>query len=250
MSAIDLYNRPSADFDAKVAASIALLRHAATQAPQLTQASSLGAEDTVVTHLIHLAGISSAVFVLDTGKLHAETLALIGPLEQRYQRSIEVYRPKSEAVVKFVRHHGEQAMYESIDLRKACCDIRKMEPLARALAGKDGWITGLRREQSNARADVADLVTESGSFGSRLKISPIVEWTWGDVWHFIAQHQLAYNALHDRFFPSIGCEPCTRAISVGEDFRAGRWWWEQASAKECGLHVQPVGETSPLQQPA
>ena len=240
MSAIDLYNKPSADFDAKVANSIALLQRAAAQYPALTQASSLGAEDIVVTHLIHLAGISSGVFVLDTGKLHAETLALIGLIEKRYTRSVEVYRPKNESVIKFVRHHGEKAMYDSIELRKQCCDIRKMEPLARALAGKDGWITGLRREQSNARAEVADIVQEPG----RVKISPIVEWTWGDVWHFIAQHQLDYNALHDQFFPSIGCEPCTRAISVGEDFRAGRWWWEQESAKECGLHVQPA--TSPL----
>lgn len=246
MSAIDLYNKPSADFDAKVANSIALLQRAAAQYPALTQASSLGAEDIVVTHLIHLAGISSGVFVLDTGKLHAETLALIGLIEKRYTRSVEVYRPKNESVIKFVRHHGEKAMYDSIELRKSCCDIRKMEPLARALAGKDGWITGLRREQSNARAEVADIVQEPG----RVKISPIVEWTWGDVWHFIAQHQLDYNALHDQFFPSIGCEPCTRAISVGEDFRAGRWWWEQESAKECGLHVEPIGETSPLKQPA
>ena len=246
MSAIDLYNKPSADFDAKVANSLALLQRAAAEYPILTQASSLGAEDIVVTHLIHLAGISSGVFVLDTGKLHAETLALIGQIEKRYARSVEVYRPKNEAVIKFVRHHGEKAMYDSVELRKGCCDIRKMEPLARALAGKDGWITGLRREQSNARAEVADIVQEPG----RVKISPIVEWTWGDVWHFIAQHRLDYNALHDQFFPSIGCEPCTRAISLGEDFRAGRWWWEQESAKECGLHVQPAGETSPLRQPA
>jgi phosphoadenosine phosphosulfate reductase len=246
MSAIDLYNKPSADFDAKVASSIALLQRAAAEYPKLTQASSLGAEDIVITHLIHLAGIRSGVFVLDTGKLHAETMALIGLIEKRYTRSVEVYRPKNEAVIKFVRHHGEKAMYDSIELRKQCCDIRKMEPLSRALAGKDGWITGLRREQSHARAEVADIVQEPG----RVKISPIVEWTWGDVWHFIARHQLDYNALHDQFFPSIGCEPCTRAIAVGEDFRAGRWWWEQESAKECGLHVQPVGESSPLKQPA
>jgi phosphoadenosine phosphosulfate reductase len=246
MSAIDLYKKPSADFDVKVANSIALLQRAAAQYPALTQASSLGAEDIVITHLIHLADIKSAVFVLDTGKLHAETLALIGLIEKRYTRSVEVYRPKNESVVKFVRHHGEKAMYDSIELRKQCCDIRKMEPLARALAGKDGWITGLRREQSNARAEVADIVHEV----ARVKISPIVEWTWGDVWHFIARHQLDYNALHDQFFPSIGCEPCTRAISVGEDFRAGRWWWEQEGAKECGLHVQPAGETSSLRQPA
>ena len=186
MSAIDLYNKPSADFDAKVANSIALLQRAAAEYPKLTQASSLGAEDIVITHLIHLAGIQSGVFVLDTGKLHAETLGLVAKIEQRYARSVEVYRPKAEATIKFVKQHGEEAMYQSVDLRKQCCDIRKMEPLARALAGKDGWITGLRREQSNARAEVADIVQEPG----RVKVSPIVEWTWGDVWHFIARHQL------------------------------------------------------------
>jgi phosphoadenosine phosphosulfate reductase len=243
MSAIDLYNKPSASFAAKVADSIALLQRAAAKHPTLTQASSLGAEDMVVTHLIHLAGIKSGVFVLDTSKLHAETLALIPQIEQRYARSVEVYRPANEAVVKFVRQNGEEAMYQSIALRKACCDVRKMEPLARALAGKDGWITGLRREQSNARAEVAGIVTETGPFGSRVKISPLVEWTWGDVWHFITMHQLPYNALHDQFYPSIGCAPCTRAISVGEEFRAGRWWWEDENAKECGLHVKTASST-------
>jgi phosphoadenosine phosphosulfate reductase len=236
MSAIDLYNRPSPDHAAKVDHSVALLQRAGAQHKTLTQASSLGAEDMVVTHLIHLAGIDASIFVLDTGKLHTETLALITQIERRYQRSVEVHRPKSEAVVKFVRQHGEEAMYESVALRKRCCDLRKMEPLARALAGKDGWITGLRREQSNDRAEVAELAQD----GERLKISPLVDWTWGDVWHFIAEHQLPYNALHDQFYPSIGCAPCTRAIAVGEDFRAGRWWWESASAKECGLHVQAI----------
>ena len=240
MSAIDLYNRPSPQHAAKVAHSIALLRRVGAQHSTLTQASSLGAEDMVVTHLIHLADIDAGIFVLDTGKLHTETLALIAQIERRYQRSVEVYRPKSEAAVKFVRQHGEEAMYQSVALRKQCCDLRKMEPLARALAGKDGWITGLRREQSNDRAEVAELVHD----GERQKISPLVDWTWGDVWHFIATHQLPYNALHDHFFPSIGCAPCTRAIAVGEDFRAGRWWWESASIKECGLHVKSTSALS------
>jgi phosphoadenosine phosphosulfate reductase len=240
MSALDLYNRPSADFDAKVAASIALLQRIGAEKSALTQASSLGVEDMVITHLIHMAGIESSIFVLETGKLHAETLAMIPKIESRYAHSVEVFRPKPESVIKFVRHHGEEAMFESIELRKGCCDIRKMEPLKRALTGKDGWITGLRREQSNARAEVADIVEES----ERIKISPLVEWTLGDVWHFVAQHKLDYNALHDQFFPSIGCAPCTRAIAVGEDFRAGRWWWENESAKECGLHVQAAPTSS------
>ncbi len=245
MSAIALYNRPSATFDAKVAASIALLQRVAAEHQNLTQASSLGVEDMVVTHLIHLAGIGSGIFVLDTGKLHAETLGLVGKIEQRYARSVEVYRPKAEATIKFVKHHGEEAMYQSVDLRKQCCDIRKMEPLARALAGKGGWITGLRREQSGARADVPDVVQEPG----RVKVNPLADWTWGDVWHFVATHGLDYNPLHDQFMPSIGCAPCTRAIAVGEDFRAGRWWWEETS-KECGLHVQALPESQTQGQPA
>lgn len=232
MSALDLYNRPSADFDLKVANSIALLQRVAADCKALTQASSLGVEDMVVTHLIQLAGIRSGIFVLETGKLHAETLAMIPKIESRYARSVEVFRPKNEAVIKFVRHHGEEAMFDSVELRKNCCDIRKMEPLKHALNGKDGWITGLRREQSNARAEVADTVTEP----ERIKISPLVDWTQGDVWHFVAQHRLDYNPLHDQFFPSIGCAPCTRAIKPGEDVRAGRWWWENPENKECGLH--------------
>ncbi len=242
MSALDLYNRPSPDFDAKVAHSLALLKRVAADNKALTQASSLGVEDMVVTHLIHLAGIDAGIFVLETGKLHAETLAMIPKIERRYTRSVEVFRPKNESVIRFVRNHGEEAMFDSIELRKGCCDVRKMEPLSRALTGKDGWITGLRREQSNARAEVADIVQEA----ERIKISPLVDWTWGDVWHFVALHGLEYNALHDQFYPSIGCAPCTRAISVGEDFRAGRWWWENESAKECGLHAQPAGSSSSL----
>lgn len=236
MSAIDLYDRPSAHYAERVQRAIALLREVAASHPRLTQASSLGVEDVVVTHLIHLAGIQSRIFVLETGRLHAETLALIPQIEQRYGCTIDIYRPVQESVVHFVQQNGDDAMFRSVGLRKACCDLRKMEPLSRALTGMDGWITGLRREQSNARAEAAEVIHEP----SRVKVSPLVDWTWGDVWHFVAEHQLAYNPLHDRFFPSIGCEPCTRAISVGEDFRAGRWWWEQDNAKECGLHVQPV----------
>lgn len=242
MSAIDLYNRPSADHAEKVARSLALLQRVGAQHQALTQASSLGAEDMVVTHLIHLAGIEAGLFVLDTGKLHTETLALIHQIEQRYQRRVDVHRPAVEAVVQFVQQHGENAMFESVALRKGCCDLRKMVPLARALAGKDGWITGLRREQSNARAEVAEVVPD----GARIKISPLVDWTWGDVWHFIAQHELPYNALHDQFYPSIGCAPCTRAIAVGEDFRAGRWWWEDSTLRECGLHVPPTSAFPPV----
>ena len=125
-------------------------------------------------------------------------------------------------------------MRQSIDLRKACCDIRKLEPLARALLGRSAWIAGLRREQSGARAEVPfDSIDDQG----RTKYSPLADWTLADVWQYVATNGVPYNPLHDAFFPSIGCEPCTRAVALGEDFRAGRWWWENEDAKECGLHV-------------
>lgn len=250
MKALDLYDRPSERFIDKVVHSVALLRDQAAHLPHLAQASSLGAEDMVVTHLLQLAGLHNCrVFVLDTGKLHAETRALVTDIERRYGIQVEVHHPEQEAVVQFVRRHGDEAMYRSIELRKQCCQLRKLVPLARALRGCDGWITGLRREQSAARAEVHEVETERGDFGVRTKLSPLADWTWGDVWHFIALHRLPYNALHDRFFPSIGCEPCTRAISVGEDFRAGRWWWEDEAAKECGLHVKATPTSTPWTAP-
>jgi phosphoadenosine phosphosulfate reductase len=244
-SAIDLHARASADFDAKLAETQALLQTAArdyaaasaTHSALITQASSLGAEDMVVTHLINSLALDIPVFVLETGMLHAETLQLLAQLKASSRTPINVFTPKNEAVVQFVAREGKEAMYKSITLRKACCDIRKMEPLERALAGKKAWITGLRREQSGARADVPLIDTTNAG---RAKLNPLANWTWGDVWHYINVHSVAYNPLHDQFFPSIGCAPCTRAISLGEDFRSGRWWWEDETAKECGLHVQPA----------
>ena len=236
MSALSLYADASADFDAKLMESVALLRRAASEFAPITQASSLGAEDMVVTDLLQRHGIESGIFVLETGMLHAETLALLQQLQATSRAPVVVYRPRNEAVVQFVTREGDDAMFKSVALRKQCCDIRKLEPLARALEGKLAWITGLRREQSGARTDVPLIDTTNPS---RVKLNPLADWTWGDVWHYISAHAVAYNPLHDQFYPSIGCAPCTRAISVGEDFRAGRWWWEEETAKECGLHVAP-----------
>ena len=240
-SAVALHARASATFDAKLAETIALLREAAQHAPA-TQASSLGAEDMVITHLINAHALPISVFVLETGALHAETLALLGQLQAQQaahpHAPLTVYRPVQESVVQFVAREGNEAMYKSIDLRKACCGIRKMEPLGRALAGKKAWLTGLRREQSGARAEVPLIDDAEQATKGLLKFNPLANWTWGDVWHYIAENDVAYNPLHDQFFPSIGCAPCTRAISLGEDFRAGRWWWEDEVAKECGLHVK------------
>jgi phosphoadenosine phosphosulfate reductase len=204
----------------------------------VTQASSLGAEDVVITHLINSLQLDIPVFVLETGALHTETLALLERTQAHSRAPIVVYRPEQASVMQFVRNKGQDAIYTSIELRKECCGVRKMAPLDRALKGQRAWITGLRQEQSNARANVplqddAELATKNIS-----KFNPLAQWAWGDVWHYIATHNVDYNPLHDQFFPSIGCAPCTRAISLGEEFRAGRWWWEDEAAKECGLHVK------------
>mgnify|MGYP003513073704 FL=1 len=240
MNSIELHARPSIDYETKLAHAIAVLTAAASDhVGRSVQATSLGAEDMVLTHLIASQRLPIAVATLDTGKLHRETLQLIGRAEAALGLRIEVFAPAQQTIVQFVGRHGERAMFESIALRKACCALRKLEPLGRALAGRSAWITGLRRGQSDHRAEVPFAEAEASG---RIKFNPLADWTWGDVWHHIAVHQVPYNPLHDRFFQSIGCEPCTRAIALGEDFRAGRWWWEDESAKECGLHVkQPEG---------
>ncbi|AMO25159.1 phosphoadenylyl-sulfate reductase [Ramlibacter tataouinensis] len=232
--AVDLHARASRNFEAKLALTRELLRQAAAQYAPLTQASSLGADDVVITHLIETLGLDIPVFVLDTGMLHAQTLELLARTQANPRLRVQVYQPVNESVVHFVGREGKEAMYRSVELRKACCHIRKVEPLARALEGQRAWITGLRREQSAARAEVP-LQDDSEP---RTKFNPLADWTWGDVWHYIRLHGVDYHPLHDEFYPSIGCAPCTRAISLGEDFRAGRWWWEDETVKECGLHVK------------
>lgn len=242
MSAINLYARATAGFDHRVANALAVLRQAATEhAGHVVQATSLGAEDMVITDLIARHQIPVAIGTLETGALHEQTVALISNIDAHYGLSVEVYRPQAEAVIQFVKTNGERAMYDSIDLRKACCGIRKLEPLSRLLDGRSAWITGLRREQSNNRGEVP--FSELDDKG-RTKWSPLADWSWADVWHYIATHNVPYNPLHDEFMPSIGCAPCTRAIAVGEDFRAGRWWWESEDAKECGLHVHGAEEAA------
>jgi phosphoadenosine phosphosulfate reductase len=236
--ATTLHAKASADYAAKLAETQALLQRAATEFSPITQASSLGAEDVVVTHLINALQLDIPVFVLETGALHTETLALLERTEAHSRAPIQVYQPVHESVIQFVRNKGQDAIYQSIELRKECCGIRKMEPLARALKGQRAWITGLRQEQSNARADVPLQDDSEVATKNLSKFNPLAKWIWGDVWHYIATNSVDYNPLHDQFFPSIGCAPCTRAISLGEEFRAGRWWWEDEAAKECGLHVK------------
>jgi phosphoadenosine phosphosulfate reductase len=222
-------------YEQRLAQTLLLLQQAAAAHPgSIVLATSLGAEDMVLTDLIARHQLPITLATLDTGKLHAETLALLPQIEARYGLHVERFSPRDEQAIHFVRTHGELAMRQSVDLRKACCGIRKLEPLSRLLSGKTAWVTGLRREQSGARAEVSFEDTDDQG---RAKFNPLADWSWADVWHHIAAHEVPYNALHDQFFPSIGCEPCTRAVALGEDFRAGRWWWENESAKECGLHV-------------
>lgn len=249
MSAIALYARATAGFDERVAHAVAVLQSAATEhAGRIVQATSLGAEDMVITDLIARHALPIAVATLETGQLHPQTVALIPRIEQRYGLAVEVFKPAQESVIQFVKSHGDQAMYESIALRKQCCAIRKLEPLSRMLAGAGAWVTGLRREQSDTRAVVP--FSEPDDKG-RIKFNPLADWSWADVWHYIATHDVPFNPLHDEFMPSIGCAPCTRAIAVGEPFRAGRWWWEDEKAKECGLHVKdaPAAEVSMIGAP-
>ena len=236
--ATKLNARASDNFAAKLAETQALLQRAAAEFSPVTQASSLGAEDVVITHLINSLQLDIPVFVLETGALHTETLALLERTEATSRAPIHVYRPAHESVIQFVRTQGQDAMYKSIALRKECCGIRKMEPLARALQGQRAWITGLRQEQSAARAEMPLQDDSEVTAKSLSKFNPLAKWTWGDVWHYIATNHVDYNPLHDQFFPSVGCAPCTRAISLGEEFRAGRWWWESSDLKECGLHVK------------
>jgi phosphoadenosine phosphosulfate reductase len=234
-TAIKLHARATPGFDERVASATALLRNAAQRhAGHIVFTTSLGAEDMVVTDLVARHQLPIALATLQTGMLHAQTLALIPHIESRYELRIEQWQPQADHVLHFVKTNGDLPMRRSVELRKACCALRKLEPLSRALQGRTAWVTGLRREQSDARADAPfSSVDEHG----RHKFNPLADWSQHDVWHYIAQHRVPYNELHDEFFPSIGCEPCTRAIALGEDTRAGRWWWEQESAKECGLHI-------------
>jgi len=207
--------------------------------PAATFASSFGAEDMVVLDLIHRLRLEVEIFTLDTGRLPQETHALIAQARQRYGRPVRVFCPEAGEVERYVAAHGTNAFYDSVALRKRCCEIRKLAPLRRALQGKALWITGLRRGQSLARSDV-DLLAFDAVNGL-MKLNPLVDWSDTNVWSYVERHDVPVNALHARGFPSIGCAPCTRAVTPGEDARAGRWWWEQASARECGLHVDDQG---------
>ncbi len=199
-------------------------------------ASSFSAEDVAIIDMMVKVAPKPRVFTLDTGRLNQETYDVMDKIREKYKIAVEVMFPKSEAVEQMVREKGLNLFYHSIENRKRCCGVRKVEPLNRALATVDAWITGLRREQVVTRATVkkVDIDVDHGGIA---KLNPLADWTWEQTMAYVKQHGVPYNALHDQGYPSIGCAPCTRAIKPGEDFRAGRWWWEQPEQKECGLHV-------------
>ncbi len=200
-------------------------------------ASSLGEEDQVITDMISKVAPKIEVFTLDTGRLFPETYELIAKTQKRYPMTFKIYYPNTLAVEKMVQEKGINLFYESVENRKLCCGIRKVEPLQRALANVDAWITGLRREQSITRSGIE--IFEWDAENKKLKINPLVNWGLNQVREYIKKNNVDVNPLHERGFVSIGCSCCTRAIKPGEDIRAGRWWWEQAEQKECGLHNNP-----------
>jgi len=224
-----------AQYEATLSATRTTLARIAAEFSPAVFASSLAAEDMVLTDLILKAGLPIRIFTLETGRLHAETLAMLERIHATYGYQLEAYKPEPEAVQAYVTAHGLNAFYDSVDMRKECCRIRKVEPLNRALAGNTAWITGQRRAQSTTRAELA--IQEDDAAHGMQKFNPLADWSEGEVWHYIKTHAVPYNPLHDQGFPSIGCEPCTRAIQPGEDVRAGRWWWELPESKECGLHI-------------
>ncbi|GGO83195.1 phosphoadenosine phosphosulfate reductase [Marinobacterium nitratireducens] len=226
----------SAELQAKIEHVAGLLNQAAGEyADGIVFANSLGAEDVVLTDLISKQAPSIRMFVLDTGRLPEETLKLLAQVRQRYGNlKLDVYYPEAADVEAYVAENGINAFYESQELRKGCCFVRKIKPLKRALSGNKAWITGLRREQSVTRDEIAFSEWDEGN--GLQKLNPLADWSEKEVWAYIRANEVPYNELHDRHYPSIGCAPCTRAISVGEDVRSGRWWWENPENRECGLH--------------
>lgn len=230
------------DIKQKIEQTKALLTRAAHEFAPSAFANSFGAEDMVLTDLIARDFPTIQVFTLDTGRLPEETYRLMQQTRERYRIKIRFYYPQAEAVEEYVRLNGINGFYESVSQRKGCCHVRKVEPLHRALAEKKGWVTGLRRQQAVTRADLPS--TEFDAELGLTKINPLIEWSEEEVWAYVRQYDVPYNALHDGGYPSIGCAPCTRAVQPGEDIRAGRWWWENPENKECGLHRAPGRATA------
>ncbi|MCR9136433.1 MAG: phosphoadenylyl-sulfate reductase [Alphaproteobacteria bacterium] len=237
----DLLNDPALTADLSVMSLIERLGFLAAGRNNAVFTTSLGLEDQVLTAALTIAAPAVRIVTLETGRLFPETLSLIDETEKRYGIAIERFRPDPDRLAAYVEHNGLNGFYESVEARRSCCNIRKLEPLARALSGADLWITGLRRAQSGARSGVA--FTEHDRERALIKANPLADWTAADVSTFVEANAVPINPLHERGFPSIGCEPCTRAIRPGEDERAGRWWWENDDKRECGLHVAEPAAT-------
>jgi phosphoadenosine phosphosulfate reductase len=198
-------------------------------------ACSFSVEDAVIIDMIHKEGLTVGIFALDTGRLNEETYEVADAITDRYGIRIDWYFPKNESVEKLEREKGLYSFRQSLENRHECCGIRKVEPLGRALAGLAGWVTGLRREQSVTRTDLAAIEIDE-SHGGILKLNPLLEWSEEQAWDYAKQHHVPVSRLYDQGYRSIGCAPCTRAVATGEHARAGRWWWEDPEHKECGLH--------------
>lgn len=201
---------------------------------KIALSSSLGAEDQVLTDMLMKINPKARIFTLDTGRLFPETYDLIDRTSRKYKTKIEVFFPEHQKVEKMVNEKGINLFYESVENRKFCCHLRKIEPLQRAFAKLDAWVCGLRAGQAVTRKDIA--LVEWDENNGLVKVNPLASWSEEQVWAYIHEHKVPYNVLHDKGFPSIGCQPCTRAVEPGEDVRAGRWWWENPDTKECGLH--------------
>ncbi len=206
-------------------------------ADKVALASSFGAEDIVLIDLLARIDPHVRIFTLDTGRLPQETYKVMEEIREKYGVKIEIYFPDAKLVEEMVNAYGPNLFYKGVELRKLCCQVRKVEPLKRALKGLSAWICGLRREQSLTREKIKEIEIDE-VHDSIIKINPLAHWTEGMVWNYIKACNLPYNKLHDKGYPSIGCAPCTRAIKPGEDIRAGRWWWEKPEQKECGLHAK------------
>lgn len=219
------------------------LAQIAASHPDAVLASSMGVEDMLLIHALAAVRPQLGVIMLDTGRLHPETLQMVRVIQDRYGIAVQVQHPDAVAVAAHLAEHGAYAFYESVELRKACCHIRKVEPLGRALAGRSAWITGQRREQSLTR-QALQVREYDETFGLQ-KFNPLALWTSEQVWEVVRALDVPYHPLHDQGYPSIGCEPCTRAVRPGEDPRAGRWWWEQRDSRECGLHAGNLTSAHP-----
>lgn len=222
----------------KIEQAVTILADTVHDYAPVTFANSLGAEDMVLTDIIERYKLKIDMFSLDTGRLPQETYDLMQTVRQHYKTPLRIYFPNVKQVEEYVAKNGVNGFYDSVALRKECCHVRKVEPLRRALYGKRAWVTGIRQDQAMTRHN---LEVSAYDMSNRMqKVNPLLEWSNTEVWEYLKQFEVPYNRLHDQFYPSIGCAPCTRAVTPGEDIRSGRWWWEAQGTKECGLHTGKV----------